>query len=152
MALSGLSAVPYNRKRCDQMAFNGPLVLFLIVALVAFVATVTVKGWLPKLIFFIVTLGAASTAMATGGLSSGLILLVSSILFLVVGIPSVRIKTTGNRVLGIVFIILGLASLFPAINALGSETPGTVWDAIVRSFQVGWTTFWDVVSKAFGGT
>ena len=133
------------------MSFSGLFVLYLIVALVAFVLTMTMKSWVLQLVFFIVTIGAANLAMTAAALGSGWVLLVNAVLLLAIGANAVRVVSTGNRVLGIVLLVLGVFSLFLAINSLGTEMPGTVWDAIVRSFQQGWTTTMDILQNVFGG-
>ena len=132
------------------MAISGSFVLFLLVALVGFVLTMTLRSWVAKLILFIVTLGAVAIATSVAGLAAGWSMLINAVLAIVVGIPSVRIKDTGSKVFGIILIVVGIALVFPAIGMLGIDTPGTVWGAITDSFRQGWDTFADMLRRVFG--
>lgn len=135
------------------MAISGAFVLPLIVALVSFVLTVTQKSWIVKLIFFIVALGAAAIAMGVISLDLGWVLLVNALLFITAGITAVRVpESVGNKVLGIVLIVLGIALVLPAIRALAADTTDTVWGTLVDSFEQGWATFADTLRRVFGAT
>lgn|GEM_PF-6849080 len=127
----------------------GSFALFLIIALVSAFLAVKLENWAAKLVFFIFALGGASTASGIMNLGFGWVLLIGVVLFLVVGISSVRIKHLGNRIVGIVLIIVGLFLIFPMVDALGSATPGTVWNAAIQSFQTGWAKFVEYLQRVF---
>ena len=134
------------------MDLQGPFFLFLILALVSSVLAVVLKNWIAKLILFVVALGAAYIASNSAGASAGWSLLIVTILFLLVGASAIQQKNLGNRILGIVLVILGIVTLFPAIDALGTAAPGTIWEAIVTAFQRGWQALLDALQRVFGSS
>ena len=134
------------------MDLQGPFFLFLILALVSSVLAVVLKNWIAKLILFVVALGATYIASNSAGASAGWSLLIVTILFLLVGASAIQQKNLGNRILGIVLVILGIVTLFPAIDALGTAAPGTIWEAIVTAFQRGWQALLDALQRVFGSS
>lgn len=134
------------------MALNGPFVVFLVVGLVAIVVSMSLPNWVAKLILFVIGLGAASITLSLLGAPSSWSSLTIAILFILTGVTSVRLKPLGNRILGFVLIIVGIFAIFPAIELLGFDAPGTIWDAVFRSLQQGWSALSDTISSAFGNS
>ena len=134
------------------MTINGPAVLFSIITVVAVALALGLKSWIAKLIFMIVALGAATTATSLIGLGVGWGLLIDVAILIAIGVTAVRTKHTISRVVGAIMIILGVVVIYPSLLALGANTPGTVWSALVQSIQHGVSTFGDIVHRAIGGT
>lgn len=134
------------------MDISGPFVVALIVAVLFSILAIAVKGWILKLIFFIIALGAVTTTVSIAGLASGWGLLINAGLFIATGVTAFRVKTLGNRIFGIILAILGVALLFPAIQELTAGTTDTLWGTIVSSFQSGWNQLIDVIRRVFGGS
>lgn len=132
--------------------FDGSFVLFLLVGVISYLVSVSSKNWIVTLVLFFIGIGAISIALDTVGLSAGWSFLIIAVMFLISGVTSVKFKTKGNVIMGIILLVLGIAAVFPAVNLLGSETPGTIWDAIIRSFQTGWSVFEDMLSRLFGNS
>jgi len=134
------------------MQISGALVVSLLVALIAVTLALTLKNWIARLLLFLVALGASSIATANLGLDAAWSGLISIVLFIVVGVTAIRHRDLGSRILGIILIIIGLVLILPSVEALGAATPGTIWEAIVSSFQRGLVAFNDSIRRAFGGT
>lgn len=134
------------------MIITGSLILSVIIAVVMISVMMHAKKWWLRLIFFIIGLGAANIAMGIISPGTGWTLLINTLLFIGVGVYSVQKQGVANRVMGFVFIIIGIALLIPAINAFGYQTPKTIWSALVDSAQTGWRIFMDTLQKVFGKT
>lgn len=133
------------------MEINGPFVLFLVIAVVSTYFAVSLKNWIAKLILFVIALGSSSITAGVVNLGVEWVLLFETFLFLATGITSVRIKRAGNRVLGILLIILGIVLIFLTLDTFGTA-PDTIWGGLRQSFQQGWPVFGDIIQKAFGST
>ena len=134
------------------MANPGLFALYLIIAIIAVMLAVSLKGWIAKLIFFLIALGAATLTVGALDWSVGWRMLINVVLFVLVGLSAVRVKTTGNRIFGIVLIVVGALLIIPTVNSLGYSAPGTIGGGVVSSFQQGWESFMDTLQQVFGGS
>lgn len=132
-----------------DMAINEQFIWSLIIALVSGFLAVKVENWIAKLLFFIAAFG--GTIIAVGALGAGVewVLLFESILLLATGISSIRAKHPGNKVLGIILIVLGGAGVILTLNAFGAA-PGTVLGRIAEVIQQGWTGLMGFINQVLG--
>lgn len=134
------------------MVISGAFLVPFVLALIFLVLLLTLRSWVAKLIFFLLTLGAATIAGGVVSLGTGWMLLINATLFIGAGVTALRVRTTGNRIFAIIMIVIGVALVVPAISALSLDATDTFWSTAMRSLEQGWITFGEMLRRVFTST